>query len=84
MAVTSLLLGSGIPGIIDAPVQFDPNNPHNRHAQDVYNHAAIQVALSDDALHLPAWLKMPLLGVVVPQWARLGPTLVTDSSGSGC
>ena len=43
MAVTSLLLGSGIPGIIDAPVQFDPNNPHNQHAQDVYNHAAIQV-----------------------------------------
>ena len=52
VAVTSLLLGSGIPGIIDAPVQFDPNNPHNRHAQDVYNHAAIQVALSDDASHL--------------------------------
>ena len=43
MAVTSLLLGSGIPGIIDAPVQFDPNNPHNPHAQEVYNHAAIQV-----------------------------------------
>ena len=42
VAVTSLLLGSGIPGIIDAPVQDDPNNPHNAHAQQVYNHAAIQ------------------------------------------
>lgn len=44
MAVTSLLLGSGIPGIIDAPVQDNPNDPKNQHAQDVYNHAAIQVS----------------------------------------
>ncbi len=43
VAVTSLLLGSGIPGIIDAPVQDNPNDPKNQHAQDVYNHAAIQV-----------------------------------------
>ena len=41
--MTSLLLGSGIPGIIDAPVQDNPNDPKNQHAQDVYNHAAIQV-----------------------------------------
>ena len=43
VAVTSLLLGSGLPGIIDAPVQDNPNDPKNQHAQDVYNHAAIQV-----------------------------------------
>lgn len=55
VAVTSLLLGSGIPGIIDAPVQFDPNNPHNRHAQDVYNHAAIQVPTpSTPVTYLPS------------------------------
>ena len=41
--MTSLLLGSGIPGIIDAPVQDNPNDPKNQHAQNVYNHAAIQV-----------------------------------------
>lgn len=45
VAVTSLLLGSGIPGIIDAPVQDNPNDPKNQHAQDVYNHAAIQVPM---------------------------------------
>ena len=43
VAVTSLLLGSGLPGIIDEPVQDNPNDPKDRHAQDVYNHAAIQV-----------------------------------------
>ena len=53
MAVTSLLLGSGIPGIIDAPVQDDPNNPHNAHAQQVYNHAAIQVSFSVSVILLP-------------------------------
>jgi hypothetical protein len=43
VAVTSLLLGSGIPEIIDAPVQNNPNNPRNQHAQDEYNRTAIQV-----------------------------------------
>lgn len=43
VAVTSLLLGSGIPNIIDVPIQDNPNNPRNQHAQDVYNHTAIQV-----------------------------------------
>ena len=43
VAVTSLLLGANLSGIIDAPIQDDPNNPHNQHAQDLYNHAAIQV-----------------------------------------
>ncbi|CAL5218904.1 g648 [Coccomyxa viridis] len=51
VAVTSLLLGSGIPGIIDAPVQDNPNDPKNQHAQDVYNHAAIQVAFLAGCLY---------------------------------
>ncbi|KAK9802855.1 hypothetical protein WJX73_009168 [Symbiochloris irregularis] len=44
VAVTSLLLGNGLPDAIDAPVQSDPNNPHNQFAQDQYNKAAIEVA----------------------------------------
>ncbi|EIE25728.1 sulfate permease [Coccomyxa subellipsoidea C-169] len=51
VAVTSLLLGSGIPNIIDAPIQDNPNNPRNQHAQDVYNHAAIQVAFLAGCLY---------------------------------
>ncbi|KAK9915884.1 hypothetical protein WJX75_005651 [Coccomyxa subellipsoidea] len=51
VAVTSLLLGSGIPGIIDAPIQDNPNNPRNQHAQDVYNHTAIQVAFLAGCLY---------------------------------
>lgn len=43
VAVTSLLLGNGLPDTIDAPVQSDPNNPHNQYAQDQYNKAAIEV-----------------------------------------
>ena len=44
VAVTSLLLGNGLPDAIDAPVQSDPNNPHNQFAQDQYNKAAIEVS----------------------------------------
>ncbi|KAK9819516.1 hypothetical protein WJX74_003191 [Apatococcus lobatus] len=45
VAVTSLLLGSNIKDIIDAPVQDNPNEPHNQYAQDQYNTACTQVAL---------------------------------------
>ncbi|KAK9809119.1 hypothetical protein WJX72_009585 [[Myrmecia] bisecta] len=44
VAVTSLLLGSGLKDTINVPVQADPNNPADPQAQEVYNHAAIQVA----------------------------------------
>ena len=53
VAVTSLLLGSGIPGIIDAPVQDNPNDPKNPHAQQVYNHAAIQVSSEPEEIPPP-------------------------------
>ena len=43
MAVTSLLLGNGLPDAISAPIQLDPNNPKNAYAQEQYNMAAIQV-----------------------------------------
>lgn len=44
MAVTSLLLGSGLKDLISADVQPDPNNPVDPEAQMEYNMAAIQVA----------------------------------------
>ena len=66
MAVTSLLLGSGIPGIIDAPVQDDPNNPHNAHAQQVYNHAAIQVCFTVSSTFLLPLRPSVLTGLQLP------------------
>ncbi|KAK9853863.1 hypothetical protein WJX84_006158 [Apatococcus fuscideae] len=45
VAVTSLLLGSNIKDIIDAPIQDNPNTPHNAYAQEQYNIACTQVAL---------------------------------------
>lgn len=47
VAVTSLLLGSNIPKVmneIGVPVQADPNNPTDPEAQQIYNHVAVQVA----------------------------------------
>lgn len=43
VAVTSLLLGSGLKDLISSDVQPDPNNPINPEAQMEYNMAAIQV-----------------------------------------
>ncbi|KAL3138605.1 hypothetical protein ABBQ32_006371 [Trebouxia sp. C0010 RCD-2024] len=45
VAVTSLLLGTGLKDLISSEVQSDPNNPANPQAQMEYNMAAIQVAL---------------------------------------
>ena len=45
VAVTSLLLGQGLPDTINAPVQANPNKPANPQAQMEYNHAAIQVLI---------------------------------------
>lgn len=44
VAVTSLLLGSGLKDTINSPVQADPNNPTDPEAQREYNMAAIQVS----------------------------------------
>lgn len=44
MAVTSLLLGSGLKDTISSDVQADPNNPADPEAQIEYNMAAIQVS----------------------------------------
>lgn len=44
VAVTSLLLGSGLPNTINSPIQSNPNNPLDPLAQAEYNEAAIQVA----------------------------------------
>lgn len=43
VAVTSLILGSNIKDIIDAPIQDNPNTPHNQYAQNQYNEACTQV-----------------------------------------
>ena len=43
VAVTSLLLGSGLKDTISSDVQADPNNPTDPAAQMEYNMAAIQV-----------------------------------------
>lgn len=43
VAVTSLLLGSGLQDTVDVPIQTNPNKPANPAAQQVYNVAAIQV-----------------------------------------
>ena len=51
VAVTSLLLGSGLKDTITSPVQADPNNPANPAAQMEYNMAAIQVCLSRMSNH---------------------------------
>jgi sulfate transporter 4 len=47
VAVTSLLLGSGLPSTLPPGVlpQADPNKPDDPAAQAIYNQAAIQVAL---------------------------------------
>ena len=50
VAVTSLLLGNGLPRVIDAPLQLNPNSPVNQYAQDEYNHAAIQASSSPGEL----------------------------------
>lgn len=52
VAVTSLLLGSGLKDTINSPVQADPNNPADPEAQREYNMAAIQVR-ADSAHWLP-------------------------------
>lgn len=43
VAVTSLILGSGLPGVVDVPQQADPNKPDDPAAQLVFNKAAIEV-----------------------------------------
>lgn len=43
VAVTSLLLGSGLKDLISSDVQAEPNNPKDPAAQMEYNMAAIQV-----------------------------------------
>lgn len=50
MAVTSLLLGSGLKDLISSDVQPDPNNPADPAAQMEYNMAAIQVGTHPAAL----------------------------------
>jgi len=47
VAVTSLLLGSGLKDLISSDVQADPNNPTDPAAQMEYNMAAIQVTCCD-------------------------------------
>ena len=42
MAVTSLLLGEGLPKVVGLPEQEDPNNPAEPHIQAVFNRTAIQ------------------------------------------
>lgn len=53
VAVTSLLLGTGLKDLISSEVQSDPNNPANPEAQMEYNMAAIQVCpyASDPSYH---------------------------------
>jgi len=56
VAVTSLLLGSGLPSVINAAVQVDPNNPSDPFAQAEYNQAAIQVAFLAGLMYTAAGL----------------------------
>ena len=42
MAVTSLLLGEGLPKVVGLPEQEDPNNPAEPEIQAIYNRTAIQ------------------------------------------
>ena len=42
VAVTSLLLGEGLPKVVGLPEQEDPNNPAEPDIQAVYNRTAIQ------------------------------------------
>lgn len=51
VAVTSLLLGSGLKDLISSEVQADPNAPTDPAAQMEYNMAAIQVALLAGCLY---------------------------------
>ena len=51
VAVTSLILGSNIKDVIDAPIQTQPNNPHNAVAQQEYNTACTQVSCHQDDLN---------------------------------
>lgn len=46
VAVTSLLLGTGLKNVVgkEVAIQADPNNPTSAKDQDIYNHAAVQVA----------------------------------------
>lgn len=43
VAVTSLLLGSGLADTTSVEQQANPNKPKDPAAQEVYNHAAIEV-----------------------------------------
>lgn len=42
VAVTSLLLGDGLPRVVRLPEQINPNNPSDPAVQMRYNHTAIQ------------------------------------------
>lgn len=58
VAVTSLLLGTGLKDLISSEVQADPNNPVDPAAQMEYNMAAIQVRNSskNPAVSFPSML----------------------------
>eukprot|EP00884_Botryococcus_braunii_P018792 jgi/Botrbrau1/5597/Bobra.97_2s0023.1 len=43
--------GSGLPNVVDVPIQDDPNKPEDPHAQQVYNMAAIEVAFLAGVLY---------------------------------
>ena len=45
VAVTSLLLGTGLKNVVgkEVAIQADPNNPTSAKDKDIYNHAAVQV-----------------------------------------
>ena len=45
VAVTSLLLGTGLKNVVgkEVAIQADPNTPTSPADQDIYNHAAVQV-----------------------------------------
>ncbi|KAK9843672.1 hypothetical protein WJX81_001934 [Elliptochloris bilobata] len=51
VAVTSLLLGEGLPKVVGLPEQEDPNNPAHPEIQRIYNHTAIQVAFLAGCLY---------------------------------
>lgn len=42
VAVTSLLLGEGLPKVVGLPEQEDPNTPEHPEIQAIYNRTAIQ------------------------------------------
>eukprot|EP00906_Rhabdomonas_costata_P008746 RCo012416 len=51
VAVTSLMLGSGLQSLFNGRVNSDPNNPNDPCLQDSYNRAAVQVALMAGILY---------------------------------